>query len=154
MDESHLKAYLAGIFDGEGSVRIARCSGPATGSHRPWTHILRAQVTMREKEIMELFQKFYSGRVFEIAPRNEKHSVVWRWECDADLACAFLQDMLQYGLVSRRSRALLGVEFQKTKQKIRGTHGRGKSISDRDYQFYVSCFDKMKKMNEPGRRAP
>lgn len=104
------KAYIAGLFDGEGHVFITEDKRP---NYKTSLHILRTGVTNTHKETIEwLFSKFpttLSKRV-----RHKEHPK-WKpcyfWEASSNLAKDFLETILPYLRIKKRQ-AELAIEFQ------------------------------------------
>jgi hypothetical protein len=93
-------AYMAGFFDGEGHISIAkRASG--TGS-------LTVQVCNTNAEVLEGFRSVYGGAVNDVT-RN--HKPTWKWTVCSSAASDFLRDVLPY-LIVKREQAEIAIRFQ------------------------------------------
>jgi len=75
-----LLSYMAGIIDGEGCIRLGKCSGKKTmESTRSITpkYVAYIQLGMVEKVIPDLFCSTFGGSVRE--ERVPGHRSMWRW---------------------------------------------------------------------------
>src|SRR5437773_8720684 len=77
--------YLAGFFDGEGSVYIA---------HRHVKLDVAMTVANTNPEPLELIQEAYGGGLSIRNRANEKHKAVWVWTLRGDRAVALLEAIL------------------------------------------------------------
>ena len=110
-------AYLAGIFDGEGCIQIARQKPQAQG----WStvNILRCQVGMANEYIPRLFQFHFGGSIRYQKPRAEKWQQQWYWCIRSYQALEFLKIILPY-LRLKKAEAELGIKFQSEKKWVGG----------------------------------
>lgn len=103
-------AWAAGLFEGEGSVRVA-----------PWTPrnrgALCCDIANTNIEIVAFFRERWGGQLTEYDAR-ERRRAYWRWRVYSLAAQALLNDILPY-LRTRiyRERALLGLDYQAQKSK-------------------------------------
>lgn len=91
-------AYLAGFFDGEGSIGIAGSS-------------LQVRVVNTYLPILEKFQDAFGG---VIAPHNkgdEKTRLTWEWRCYGDTAAQALGALLPL-LNEKAAQAYLGLHYR------------------------------------------
>ena len=106
--------YLAGLFDGEGSISIvrARRKNVSTGVE----HMLRATVGMVDREAVEQFQQRWGGHSYA-SSAHLKHPGKWRpayvWTVSGPTAERFLRE-IGPRLHIKRPQAELGVRFQGT----------------------------------------
>jgi intein/homing endonuclease len=66
-------AYLAGLFDGEGSIGF-RTRGAGKKTRR-----LKLQVRMTDERLIRLFLDRFGGSFTTEIPKNPKHSQCWVW---------------------------------------------------------------------------
>lgn len=110
MDEKML-AYLAGFFDGEGTVT----TGYHGGSKVP--HVLLS-ICNTDKRPLEIYKELFGGFVYEHKPGKFGNMPYWRWNSssrDTTLKC--LLAMMPY-LVIKRSRAEIGIELLNRPQYV------------------------------------
>ena len=97
MDSSNELAYLAGVFDGEGSFGIwSRGKDKRKG--------FRASIEMTDEDvIMKFLVHFKVGTIMYIKQREEHHKPSYRWKVDSDSAVNVIRKMLPY--LSKRRQA-------------------------------------------------
>ena len=102
MDSSNELAYLAGVFDGEGSFGIwSRGKEKSPG--------FRASVEMTDADIVMKFLIYFQvGQILFIKPREEHYKPIYRWKVDLESAVDVIRKMLPY-LSKRRQ-----VKFHET----------------------------------------
>ena len=90
MDSSNELAYLAGVFDGEGSFGIwSRGKEKSPG--------FRASVEMTDADvIMKFLIYFQVGQILFIKPREERYKPIYRWKVDLEKAVEVVRKMLPY----------------------------------------------------------
>ena len=97
-------AYIAGLFDGEGSVLITR------DKHNYYT--LQVQLVLTHKEAIDKLAAMTGGFVCRpTRPSDPNRLPAWRWGLKSRKAAAFLEQVLPYLIVKRRQ-AELGLAFQ------------------------------------------
>lgn len=104
MADSTTVAYLAGFFDGEGSVTSMKFQGGSVG--------LRTQMSQLRRAPLELAVATFSGG--RIGERSESAILNALWHGQA--ASNMLEQMLPFLLV-KREQALLGIEFGQVMRK-------------------------------------
>jgi len=115
-------AYLAGIFDGEGSISI-------TKSHRNKkfnpTYAIRISVQMCNPYIPHLFLDTFGGSIncYEHKGNQLPH---WHWHLWSTKAIPFLETLMPY-LRLKKNEAELAIEFQLTKKNHHTYQGNGYS---------------------------
>lgn len=91
-------AYLAGFFDGEGSIGIAGGS-------------LCARVTNTYRPILERFKSAFGGTVSVHSTGDEKSRLSWVWTCYGDNAQRALE-YLEPLLIEKGAQAYLGLHYR------------------------------------------
>lgn len=110
VDEKTL-SYVAGLFDGEGCVVLARCDTPAHAkalSPRFWLNI---SISNTHHGIIEWLHDTFGGWVGEKQPKNPRCAISWHWHISANRACQILQDLLPY-LRIKNVEAEIAIAFQ------------------------------------------
>lgn len=108
-------AYFAGLFDGEGSVRIDRLR--VMGRNKPYTRYqLRCTMQMTcPYTIREIFREYGGGCTrfdkYYIANPG-KHRIQYQWYIWSDLAADFLK-RIQPHSITKRDQIEIGIAFQK-----------------------------------------
>jgi hypothetical protein len=93
-------AYLAGFFDGEGSIGI-------TGGS------LCARISNTYRPILERFQKIFGGTISVHSMGDEKSRLSWVWTSYGDTAQTALEILEPY-LVEKRTQAFIGLLYRRT----------------------------------------
>ena len=101
-------AYLAGIFDGEGSIVIGRVNR----RDRPNpSHVLFCRVAMCTPYIPGLFMFRFQGNIRTFKPSNPNWNRQWAWSISGCKAVDFLKTIRPY-LRLKKSEADLAIIFQ------------------------------------------
>ncbi len=114
------KAYFAGLFDGEGSISIAKYQGK---NNRTPVFLLSVVITQSNQDFLQLWQtRFAIGSIYEHTKRfnNPKWSKYFDWRLTSVNALVLLEVLLPY-LILKREEANIAIEFQKIKSSTR--HG-------------------------------
>ena len=103
-------AYLAGLFDGEGSVNIFKSSGQ-NGSITP-RYFVEISIGNTHKGVLQWVLENFGGRLthngVQYTPNSHK---TWRWRASTQEASSILVALLPY-LIVKKEQALLAIEFQ------------------------------------------
>ena len=105
-------SYIAGLFDGEGCISIAKCS-PRRIGNSPY-YRLEVAVVMANEYIPKLFQFHFGGRTYK-KKGMEYWRQQWQWHAGSEEAVDFLKAILPY-LRLKRDEAKLALEFQSNKR--------------------------------------
>jgi hypothetical protein len=134
-------AWAAGMFEGEGSVRINAPSPRNLGA-------LLCDLPNTDEQVVAFYQQRWPGYMRQVlTPEDGSRRDFWRWRCAARVAAGFLSDVLPYLRTDRvREKALLGLEFQAGKST---THAicRAPEYAARQRDYY----DRMTALNLRGR---
>lgn len=136
------KPYIAGFFDGEGSIGIYSRKDRKGGYH------LRTQLTQnltpKSLELIEFLQSVYGGN---FSPHKTlSMNTNFNWQLNGDKAVVFLEDILPF-LVLKEEQALLAIEFQKNRPTInRNRNGEIQAHSMYAVKWCKDISDKMKKL--------
>lgn len=148
--QATLYAYLAGIIDGEGTIRIAR-NKLKSKPHWNYTYSAHISVGMSNKEVLELFQKTFG---YKISVRKEcvpNRKTMYRWGTSGNNTTPkILKELLPY-LIVKKKNAELVIEFCETKQ----TCGYPKKLGlpKEELQRREFYFQEVKKLNAVGAAA-
>lgn len=113
------KAYLAGLFDGEGYVGIVRRK---TKTRKPYYHNLQVEVANTHKPTIDRVNKLFPGCVYSYKPTKLTRKLCWDWRVSSHNAVRFLKTILPY-LRIKRVQAVLGIQFQKEKSQAHRNGG-------------------------------
>jgi len=94
--------YVAGLFDGEGTVLISAQMQ------------LVCSMTLKEEHVLIEVQTMYGGRVRTYKGATDKHCAYPQWQVGDAAAVAFLTDMAPRTII-KQLRVRLALEFQEYK---------------------------------------
>ncbi len=116
-------AYIAGLFDGEGSICIER------NGRRFWIYV---GVIMTDEYIIRWLQFVFGGSIYHYAPRGISKKDQWRWRTVGPQAIPVLKALMPY-LRLKKAQAELAIEFQKKMNiKDRGKRLIGLDVAERE----------------------
>ena len=107
-------SYLAGFFDGEGSVFVSRIW--ETGKYERYRRlVIRVKATSRDKYVLDLFQDIFGGRVYQKTGEKEKnYPPCYDWVLTgADNIKRFCLHILDYSLI-KHEQLMLALRFLRT----------------------------------------
>lgn len=87
-------AYLAGIFDGEGTLRSTNNTKLYGGSC--------SAVWSSDPELIRWLWVRWGGRVYTHQPKNKKHKTCWSWRCSVTAFRKWAAHSLQYMQIERK----------------------------------------------------
>jgi hypothetical protein len=92
-------AYIAGLFDGEGSISLVR--------HRRnrWPSP-QVAIASNDREVLEWLRTRLGGSISTKTPRQPTHSISHDWRLTDRRALTFLQDIRPYLLIQRKIRRI------------------------------------------------
>jgi len=117
-------AYLAGLFDGEGCIRIA--SQKLKRAKQGRQNELVMQVGSSDEWVCQTFKMAFGGSIGTRVA--ETRTRIWEWKACAKIARSCLEVLLPY-LHLKRPQAEIAIAFQKAKKY----RGRGKFLSDKEW---------------------
>ena len=95
-------SYIAGFFDGEGSIGVHK-RGNLARAH------LSIHVTNTDRNPLDFIVDVFGGNIYESHPQSKKHSTSYRWRLNGLPATCMLEKILPY-LICKEERAVLGIE--------------------------------------------
>jgi hypothetical protein len=138
-------AWVAGLFEGEGSIRIN------TPTRRNRGHLVVDMVNT-DIECVAIFQDNWPGYMRPVKAKGNRKDY-YRYRAAALVAASFLVDVLPHLRTSRvRRKALLGLEFQAQKSKMSSINRTPEYIA-----LQLAYYDQMTVLNLRGltpRSAP
>jgi hypothetical protein len=137
-------AYTAGLFDGEGSLQIARAKGSLYRAKREWAFQCRATLALREKNIIEGLQETFGGSIRQLKKQSEKHSDYFSWYISGLNVLKFVDGPGQL-LIAKYEHGQVVKKFQMRKI-LQST----RPLTDETYEFYQTCWEELKKLNQKG----
>ena len=120
--------WMAGVFDGEGSISIIRSKRQTT---------LVASVGNTERELVSPFKHRFGGTTW--IERRPPDKTMFMWKISARQASAFLEEILPY-LHSKRKRsiAVLAIEFQQIRKWGGGKSSHPPQLKAREERFRLA----------------
>ena len=134
-------SYLAGIVDGEGTIRI----GSSKASKSNWNTRYYASISlgMTNKEIIEMLVKRFGSKVREERVANRK--VMYRWGTSGNITVPnILKQLLPY-LIVKKEQAKLVIEYC-SKIKTTGFR-RNKKLPKQQLLWREEFYQKVRKLN-------
>ncbi len=127
-------AYLAGIIDGEGCIRIAKVAPNKDNIHknRKYTstrYTLRIIIEMCDIETISFISKMFGNKPFRKRRRNDRWRPIYEIAWTTDQAENLLKKILPY-LQGKRNQAELALQFQ---------YNIKKDCGGRKYRGHKNC---------------
>jgi intein/homing endonuclease len=138
-------AYLAGFFDGEGTICITRWRNKRNKSNS-WQHALYIRVVGTKSEIIEIFNHSFSPHRKVVIHKYRKDFLSYDWGCAGRNALKFLEIIYPY-LKLKKLQAKLAIEFQKKKMNEKFDR-RGIQLTSKDILWREEYRNKMQDFNK------
>lgn len=103
-------AWIAGFFDGEGTVTICRPGNRMRGGRKSYS--MSASVVQANYEILAMLKESFGGYLFEVKGRY-----LWRWSVHSFYAVNFLKTVVPF-LRLKKTQAELAILFQMDKRRM------------------------------------
>lgn len=137
--------YIAGFFDGEGSINIYHIK-PNKWRRKNEGYEFSVYIHNTDKKIIDLFQGQFGGYVNVRKRKTEKWKDGYDWKLSSVQAKNFLKRIYPFLLI-KKERARIVIEFQEVKEQKRYRFGENpKEVLD----FYELCYQKMRLLNKKG----
>jgi len=108
-------AYYAGLFDGEGCVRIHKKIPSENNRSVNPTYSLQVMIKMTDQKVIDSFKNVFGfGNIYVEKFENKK--TTYRWECYTEDAKRVLELIYPY-LKTKKTQAYKGIQFQINKEK-------------------------------------
>ena len=120
------RAYIAGLFDGEGCVKLyarKRKSDPSTYSPE---FSLTVEISNTNKKVFMPYKNKYGGSIFS---RTGTNGPIYIWSLWSNVAKHFLLDVLNYSII-KRNQINLAIKFQENLNK--GSGGKNNFLSQKE----------------------
>lgn len=144
-----LYAYLAGIIDGEGTIRIGKVKTDSKGNPTP-TYYSNISVGMTDKRIIDLLSKTFGASTrIERVPFGRK--TVYRWGTSGSNVIPNIISKIIEHLIVKKTQAELVLEFCKSKQDYKRLSNN--KLTENELQRREELFQKVKKLNAVGAAA-
>ena len=141
-------AYIAGLFDGEGSITLARLQ------HKVWNKgsdfSLRVRIHNTRKPVLEWVAKTIGGKIYTAShyPKGG-HNEVFQWLITGPSAIALLLKLKPY-IKIKGPQIEIALAFQKTKEKIGDKRQFRLGVPSPISQLRFNLYEQMKEANRKG----
>jgi len=98
-------AYIAGLFDGEGSVSISKIKNKSGKSYS-----LKVKISMTNPEALKLCSRLFGKKFFPGQRAEKNHAVSYTWQLTGQRAGSFLKAIRPFLLVKAQD-ADIGLRF-------------------------------------------
>jgi len=134
--------YIAGFFDGEGSISISWQKTPNTFRKR----VCRSTVSIGNTDypVLKYVQSCLGGTIHFIPQRNKRWHASWVWKASTKEAATIIEKLLPYLRVKAKQAKLL-IEYQQYKDAIQWRGRRG--YTQEEWDTIGSFRDKMRSLN-------
>jgi len=135
--------YLAGFFDGEGSIFITKINNKRSGNI--WYRMCASCGNSNKEIIEELHNRFSPKRKnFLYRPsRKSSYKPCYQWLATGNVALNFLK-IIEPEIIVKRNQVRLGIEFQNWRNSLPNT---GKRRTDKIMKKCEEFYLKMRKLN-------
>jgi hypothetical protein len=124
-------AYIAGFFDGEGSITIHENWRPSPRGKSP-NHTLQVSIGNTDPQILAWIHAVFGGSLTIRPSTKPRHREVTQWIIRSNGASTFLRAVLAF-LRMKKEQALIGISFQDE----RGGY-RSRQLTDDEIAFRES----------------
>jgi hypothetical protein len=138
-------SYLAGLFDGEGTICIQKDSRPlAENNGRNWNPIYNVtfRVGMIEQKAIESFKEFFGVGFIDCEKTYHKFRPMWRYSIRAKNDAKMVIEKIKPFLRVKRPQADLAMRFFEETPSQRGMYLTPEILEKKEYFFL-----EMKKLN-------
>lgn len=125
-------AYIAGLFDGEGCVRICRrdrYGEPGNKRKRCEMYYLQVHIVNSDPRLVYPLKERFGGSVHMSEHKNPRQRPTFSWIVSTQLAAEFLKAVRPW-LISKADQADIALAFQDAKKR----HGKPKAGIDPSYR--------------------
>jgi hypothetical protein len=106
-------AYVGGLIDGEGCIRIHRQTTKMT-----YFPVVTVAMTTKAKIVLDQLKLEFGGHIYAAQPKNKKWATLYMWRINGELAAQFLARIQNY-LLLKREHAILAIALN-TMRKEQG----------------------------------
>ena len=149
--EATLYAYLAGIIDGEGTIRIGATKPNSKNPHWNIRYYAAISVGMSEKKVIEKFEQTFGTNTniyIECVPNRKK---IYRWGTSGTQNMIDIITKLLPYLIAKKEQAKLVLKFCENK-KVDGFR-RNKGLPKKELHRREDFYWKVRKLNAIGAPA-
>lgn len=147
--EATLYAYLAGIIDGEGTIRIGACKPNKKNPNWNVRYYAAISIGMVEKKVIEKLQQAFGSNIWIECVPNRK--TIYRWGTSGTKNMIDIIKKLIPYLIVKKEQAKLILQFCENK-KVNGFR-RNLKLPMKELQRREEIYLKVKKLNAVGAPA-
>jgi hypothetical protein len=142
-------AYVAGLIDGEGCLRIHRQSKKTTST---FTAIVQMNMSNKARHIGEQMAATFGGALYEVKSTNPKWSDQWQWRISGDVASNFVKQIHPFLMLKQKQASLiLRLHALKESQPIQKNGTRAWTQEAKDSAAQIK--EEMHTLNQKGPTA-
>jgi hypothetical protein len=141
--DTNILAWVAGMFDGEGSLTLKRAVRHGHTHHRIWITIGMANKPDNEKALV-LMQKLFGGYI-GIHKNSDNRNDSIHWTIASQMAYECLKKVSPF-LIIKKKHAQLLIEFQEI-----CVSRKGKKNNLAKFERQAQYFEELRKLNTRGR---
>lgn len=138
-----LYAYMGGLIDGEGSIKIIRTVKPNKPNEYN-TFDAAIRIGMTDKEPIELFKEEFGGSLF--VEKRQNYKDIYRWQCAGNKKVPPIVEKILPYLIVKKPQAELLLEYTKNRMSCLG-FGNKDGVPIEEYKKREEIFMKMKLLN-------
>lgn len=116
MKRSDFIPYLAGLFDGEGTVGIYRQNTKESNNSFFLSVALGQKKSENSVKLLSMIENRFGGETYEW--KNKSGSTMWKWQVTREHAIEFLEEVIPF-LVIKKEQAKLSLKWQLTKRPLK-----------------------------------
>lgn len=139
-------AYWAGLFDGEGSIRINRYQNKDS-HHKSPTYTVQLQLSLTDKQTVDDFEMLFKGTRTIRRDIRVNNSDQYCWAAKGDIAVATLKALRPF-LRLKREKADLALEFHREKGP-----NPSRLLTSEELELREQYYQRMRRLNRRGRRT-
>lgn len=140
--------YVAGIIDGEGTIRIHKTKPYKKNGNKNYTYSAGIGVGMVEKIIPELLKETFGGSIHEECVPERRS--IWRWQVSGRMSVYKILEELAPYLIVKREQALAVMEFC---IDWHTPFSRQEGLSIQELQRREEAYQNVRKLNAVGAAA-
>lgn len=126
---NEMKAYLAGLFDGEGSINIFKQT--SRKDMKAPAYFLEISIGNTHRGVLQWILEHFGGRLTHNAEQyTERNQRTWRWRASSNEAYEILIVILPY-LIVKKDQAQVAIEFRE-RQVTFNAHGHNPITAEED----------------------
>jgi hypothetical protein len=133
--ETTTLAYVAGLFDGEGSIVIGVSKPSIRNKQKSPSHWLQVGITNTSKELIVWLKDSFGGHISDNShsPSRKKQRPCWAWRVNSHEACKFLKSILPF-LKVKKKQAELAIEFQESAKNMNGRENKSQQEKEKEIE--------------------